>query len=882
MTGDFYKHFFNFQYDIACTGAKSSEIDIDHYKLASILAKPDFSYCDALKTEIDPIALELEALRLEASFGYSRALEIRYAISEYNNSIANQLAILDIQLKFKPIDECNLSLLNNLNLEQLEESVLSKKRLLNILGFISDNSGHIILSQPLVDLVKNLFQKQYKEKPSLVSAQNLIKAYYFLQEYDLALGILTEIKTDLLFNDEIADFFIKTNIKLCNFYEALEFSENYLAKYPFSIRINKTYGTIMRDFCKYYEGFRCFDKALKNLVAYKSIKVIAANSYYRFHSYRLATSLYYEVINIIPLYNQLCCHIACLSDDIDDVKHLCEQALVSIPNSSLGILTMGYLAVKLGKSELDTLKSARKMIPYSWNLASKILTLIRDNNLASQEDFDNLVLKEEICLQFANSNNLEYKLLANIALVSIYLYHGLLAQLCQILDIFQEMLIKSENLYVSAELAMAINSSLCFTITSIRDSVLFNSLIFSAISEKFRQMFSSWRLCVEKLYDIDFSTRKQKRDRPVRVGFLSPHFRGHVVSLLSIDVIREMSLIPDLEVMMIVTGEDCKESLFLKEAKEIPSLKVVELYDDLFRQLVAISDLNLDVLIDLDGITVLSSCVIIFCQPAIVNCSWLGFDAPYVSDKNYFLCDRYTHPEGVDEFYLEKLVRLPHSHMCVGGFKVSDKDISEARSELGISNDQIVFIYPSGVRKFNFDSAMAHAQILSRVPNSVLVVKKYSGTPRLVEIWKEEFAKVGVDPGRLKLAPNIPDPEQHRLLLKMSDVYLDAYPYNGGSISLEAVWCNLPIVTYCGEQSFARMGYSLLSTAGITEGIAHSWEEYIEWAVRLGTDRDLRLSIKERLAKGKDPDHLCPLWNPKQFARDMYNILQELYEQAEV
>jgi predicted O-linked N-acetylglucosamine transferase (SPINDLY family) len=78
------------------------------------------------------------------------------------------------------------------------------------------------------------------------------------------------------------------------------------------------------------------------------------------------------------------------------------------------------------------------------------------------------------------------------------------------------------------------------------------------------------------------------------------------------------------------------------------------------------------------------------------------------------------------------------------------------------------------------------------------------------------------------------------------------------------------------------MGYSLLSTAGITEGIAHSWEEYIEWAVRLGTDRDLRLSIKERLAKGKDPDNLCPLWNPKQFARDMYNILQELYTQAEI
>jgi hypothetical protein len=639
---------------------------------------------------------------------------------------------------------------------------------------------------------------------------------------------------------------------------------------------------LLRDFCKVYEALQYFDGAFRNLLAHKNSKTVVANSYYRFRSYNLAVVLYYELIGLIPLYNQICCHIAYLSDDTDDIKHLCKQALLSIPNSSSGIITMGYLAKRLGKSELDSLKAARKMIPYSWNLAKKICRLTKDNNFTSMTDVDNLVLKEEICLQFAQSNNLDYRLLANVWLVSIYLYHGLLIELCEILDTFQEILIKSENIYISVELALYIYSGLCFTITSVRDSVLFNSLIFSTISDRFRQMFSNWRLCVEKLYDIDFNAKKKKKSKPVRIGFLSPHFRGHVVSLLSLDVIREMSLIPDLEVMMIVTAEDCKESSFLKEAKEIPSLKVVELYDDLFRQLVAISDLNLDVLIDLDGITVLSSCVILFCQPAIVNCSWLGFDAPYVSDQNYFLCDRYTHPEGVDEFYLEKLVRLPHSHMCVGEFKVSDKDISEARSELGISNDQIVFIYPSGVRKFNFDSAMAHAQILSRVPNSVLVVKKYSGTPSLVEIWKEEFAKVGVDPSRLKLAPNIPDPEQHRLLLKMSDVYLDAYPYNGGSISLEAVWCNLPIVTYCGEQSFARMGYSLLSTAGITEGIAHSWEEYIEWAVRLGTDRDLRLSIKERLAKGKDPDNLCPLWNPKQFARDMYNILQELYEQAEV
>ncbi|MCA1904622.1 MAG: hypothetical protein LDL47_07290, partial [Cyanobacteria bacterium KgW148] len=138
----------------------------------------------------------------------------------------------------------------------------------------------------------------------------------------------------------------------------------------------------------------------------------------------------------------------------------------------------------------------------------------------------------------------------------------------------------------------------------------------------------------------------------------------------------------------------------------------------------------------------------------------------------------------------------------------------------------------------------------------------------------------GLNPDRVMPLKYVPTQEEHRFYFKVADIYLDAYPYNGGSQTLEALWCELPVVTYCGEQSFARMGYSLLSTLGITDCIAHSWEEYIEWAVRLATDRDLYQKIKHRLWEAKQPETLSPLWNPKQFARDMYNILQELYQNA--
>jgi len=124
--------------------------------------------------------------------------------------------------------------------------------------------------------------------------------------------------------------------------------------------------------------------------------------------------------------------------------------------------------------------------------------------------------------------------------------------------------------------------------------------------------------------------------------------------------------------------------------------------------------------------------------------------------------------------------------------------------------------------------------------------------------------------------PTTKSEETHRAFYGLADVFLDAYPYNGGTHNIEALWFNLPIVTRVGEQSFARMGYSFLKAIGINEGIATSWDEYIGWGIKLGTDHDLRNSIKQELLRSKQPETLAPLWNPQKFANDMYNVFKDL------
>ena len=103
---------------------------------------------------------------------------------------------------------------------------------------------------------------------------------------------------------------------------------------------------------------------------------------------------------------------------------------------------------------------------------------------------------------------------------------------------------------------------------------------------------------------------------------------------------------------------------------------------------------------------------------------------------------------------------------------------------------------------------------------------------------------------------------------------------SGATHNLEALFFNLPIVTRVGEQSFSRLGYSLIRAAGITEGTTWSWAEYIEWGVKLGRDRQMRESIREKLRRGKEPGHLQLLWDPKGFATTMYHILEDLRDRV--
>jgi predicted O-linked N-acetylglucosamine transferase (SPINDLY family) len=166
-------------------------------------------------------------------------------------------------------------------------------------------------------------------------------------------------------------------------------------------------------------------------------------------------------------------------------------------------------------------------------------------------------------------------------------------------------------------------------------------------------------------------------------------------------------------------------------------------------------------------------------------------------------------------------------------------------------------------------------QILREVPNSYLLLKGLGDESTLKQAFTQIAEEEGVSPDRLRFLERDINEPTHRANLSIADVVLDTYPYNGASTTLETLWVGVPVVTRVGQQWAARNSYTMLMNVGVSEGIAWTDEEYVEWGVRLGQDAKLRQDIHWRLLQSRQTS---PLWNTRLFAREMENAYQQMWE----
>jgi len=361
-------------------------------------------------------------------------------------------------------------------------------------------------------------------------------------------------------------------------------------------------------------------------------------------------------------------------------------------------------------------------------------------------------------------------------------------------------------------------------------------------------------------------------ERPLRIGYLSGCFRTHSVGFLAWWLLKYHDR-EQFDIRLYSLGDisqDPQQQAYKNEfgdsfyQGQLPIATVAD----------KINEDEIDILVDLDSLTSYGNCAILALKPAPIQVTWLGYDATGFPGVDYFMADNYVLPESAQDYYAEKIWRLPENYIGIDGFIVGTPTIS--RESLDIPDDGIVYFSSQTGVKRNPHNIRLQMQIIKQVPQSYFLLKSHRSNHQDLEDFIAPIAEAeGVDLKCLRFLPSAPTDVEHRANLAIADIVLDTYPYNGATTTLETLWMGIPLVTRVGEQFAARNSYTMMMNVGVTEGIAWSDEEYVEWGVRLGKDEKLRQEIVWKLRKSRQTS---PLWNGKKFAQKMENAYQQMWQ----
>jgi len=353
------------------------------------------------------------------------------------------------------------------------------------------------------------------------------------------------------------------------------------------------------------------------------------------------------------------------------------------------------------------------------------------------------------------------------------------------------------------------------------------------------------------------ATARYNHDRP-RIAYISSDLGDHPVGAQIAQLIESHDC-DRFEIIAISTGKDDSSPTRRRLARAFRQFHDVKSQKpSQIAQL--IRELEVDVLVDLNGHTQNDNLETLSHRPAPVQALWLGYAgtsaAPFV---DYVISDRITSPEAGD--FIEKLVYLPDSFFVTDTTRALGT--APTRAEAGLPPESFVFCSFNLNTKITEDVFAVWMRLLAQVPGSVLWLKEPGTEPRAALRKAAEAA--GINPGRLVFAGRVAL-DVHLARHTLADLFLDSLPYNAHATACEALWAGLPVLTCRGRAFPGRVSASLLHAVGLPELITDTLEDYETLALALARDPARLKALRDKLANNRDT---APLFDTQRFARNL-------------
>jgi protein O-GlcNAc transferase len=340
--------------------------------------------------------------------------------------------------------------------------------------------------------------------------------------------------------------------------------------------------------------------------------------------------------------------------------------------------------------------------------------------------------------------------------------------------------------------------------------------------------------------------RTYRHDR-IHIGYVSGDFREHAVAFLTADLFESHDK-AKFKIAAFSFGPDDRSAMRQRLVASFDQfVDCRHLSDGEIARM--ISDAEIDILINLQGLTQDARTGIFAPRPAPIQVNYLGYPgtmgAPFI---DYVIGDNYLFTANDAAGYSEKLVRLPYSYQPNDRKRViSDRRFD--REECGLPRDGFVFCCFNNNYKITPSTFDGWTRILGSVDGSVLWLHVQNRSA--IENLKTEAERRGVDARRLVFAGRVELLSDHLARHRLADLFLDTLPYNAHTTASDALWAGVPVLTQMGNTFAGRVGASLLGAVGLPELITRSREEYEELAIELAREKGRLRAAKEKLVKGR-------------------------------
>jgi predicted O-linked N-acetylglucosamine transferase (SPINDLY family) len=352
--------------------------------------------------------------------------------------------------------------------------------------------------------------------------------------------------------------------------------------------------------------------------------------------------------------------------------------------------------------------------------------------------------------------------------------------------------------------------------------------------------------------------------RRIRIGYLSSDLCSHAVAILT----AELYELHDRSRVEVYAFSWSREDNSPLRARVVGAMDHYIRIDRMTDEEAArcIRSHEIDVLVDLHGLTLGARADILGWRPAPVQLTWLGFPGPTaIPGIDYVVADDFVLPVELEPHFTEKPLRMPHT------FQINDRrraiGPTPTRAASGLPDDAFVFCSFNSNFKFTPDVFDSWMRILAQVPGSVLWIVADSDATR-ANLVREAEAR-GVAGERLLFAARVA-PADYLARFRLADLFLDTNPFNAGTTASDALWAGLPVLTWAGQTFCSRMAGSLLHAVGLPELVTHALEDYEALAIALGNDRPRMDALRARLAANRDAS---PLFDTPRFVRDYEDLL---------